>query len=208
MGKFNAKFLDELNLKGEFSRELVNNYLQRFEIMKNLCGSFVQVIFCLAYSQYLHVVPKYEHILLFKYIYSKYLNSISGYQDGRFNQQVVWVRSFDSNNLPYFQFVVLVDVDSLSHWQELIETATQHWGMVLGSDDPFPISICNNQDGCGKLTNGLIYEKNCSEFEQIRQERLLLQQILILAKLIGQESTFRDGWMKRSNRPGEYRHII
>lgn len=59
--------------------------------------------------------------------------------------------------------------------------------MVLGSDDPHLISICNNQNARKELVNWLTYSHNCSEFERIRQEKKMLQQILVLAKLIGQE---------------------
>lgn len=208
MNKFNMKSLGELNLRDKFSRELVDNYLQRFEMMKILCVSFAQLIFSISYSNNLHIAPKYEHIHVFKYNFCSYLNSISGSENGKCKHKVVWVRSFDSNNSPYFQFVVLVNNDSLSHWQELIETAKRHWGMVLGSDDPHPISVCNNQNARKELVSCLTYSQNCSELERIRQEKKMLQQILVLAKLIDQERPYKDGWMERSNRPGELRHII
>ena len=60
--------------------------------------------------------------------------------------------------------------------------------MTLGVEDSNLISISYGKGNAEALNNGLIYDRNFSEFEKVRQERHMFKQVLILAKSLDNET--------------------
>jgi len=208
MSELNVIYGNKIKLKNKFVAGFVDKYIHNFRVMTSSCSAIIQIVFCLSYPECEGVCQKYEHIQIFNYNFKRCLSSVFCPGSEMINSRVVWFRGRDLNRLPYFQFVVLVESRGISHFRKVIEIAKQCWAMTLGLEDFDLFSIDYSKDDSDTLHNGLIYDKNYSEFEMVRTERCMLQQVLSLAKLIDQEIPCKNGWMKRSNRPGELRHIL
>ena len=208
MNSINSNLLENKSFQNFFVDCFFNKYIQSFEFLKSEYVSFIQVIFDISYPLSRIFEYKYEHIQIFNYNFQKFLTLRSNLGGAVANKNVIWLRSVDENNMIYFQYIVLIDANFFKNWHEIIDIVQQHWSLTLGTDGSDLISTCNNRDSLKKLKNGLVFYKKTSEFEQARQERLMLQQVISLAEFLDHEKQQKDGWMISSTRQGELKKII
>lgn len=161
------------NHKHELLPSIIEKYNKQIDIMKSSCRSFVQIMFSLSYPQRKSIKPRYEHIQIFNYNFKASL--IRKYsQNGQISTpKVIWIRNFDINHTPHFNYLILINGESTKLRDEVIDAAREQWGLTLGIDAANLIHLkAENEEG-NIQNSSLIFSNNLSKPKLAVIERLM-----------------------------------